>query len=819
MSSPDSSDPLFNAEDPSHPTVPLGFAPPEPDLTVSGSTAALPVTGGTGLESVGAHPSSVNLTGQVDPRIGTELGRYQLIQLLGRGGMGLVYQAFDPVLKRSVAAKILSEWKSDDPESQARFLREAQAVARLNHPNVVSIYEINDQPPHRSLVLEYVDGGSLADLMREGPVPWREATRLMEQACRGLTVAHKANLIHRDLKPGNLLVSRTGVVKLTDFGLAKDAGLLSKDLTGEQKALGTPSYMSPEQCHAQPLDPRSDLYSLGATFYALLTGSGPFDDQGSPTSVMMAHCYRPTPDPSLKNQEVPAEVSRVVLKAMAKNPSDRYQSAEQMRRDLLKILKSDRTIRRKHGLSPKRELSDSADTGGPDTAAGWPGLLASRRTWLVAVVLGAGGLFAGSAGFAWLRSRNAFTGTRHTEGVSEGKASPLQGNPIKLGVLVSESGTLLTCELGTLQGLQQAAMVLNRSGGVLGRRLALVTANGRSRPEFFASEAERLAGAENVSAIFGCWSSPCRKAVKEVVEQRKVLLFYPTPFEGMELSPWIVYVGMTANQQILPVLDWCQKQGHRRLFLVGSDYVYPRAISEIIKDQMPHRDLEVVGESFVGLGQVEMQDTVEKIAQTRPSLILNLINGDSNVSFFRTLRAPGAPTRKIPALSFCLNSPSIRSIDPSNLAGDYFAGSYFESVPQSENEPFLEDFRSLFKPYRNPSNNVESAYAGLMLWAAAAEAAGSVDPHLVKAALPGLKISAPEGPIQVDPQTQYCSRFFRLARIDGAGRFEVVETSADPIVPAPYISTRNPEAWEQTLEGFRLGWDGHWQPEPQSNSA
>ena len=830
MASPTEPEPTsgVQGEHSPEPTERLEFIPPslessgvdtvkDVDLVAHPSSPPLRISGGG---SAGEFRSG----SRTDSRIGTVLGRLKIASLLGRGGMGTVYEAQDPILGRKVAIKLLSESKAEDPEAQARFLREARAVARLSHPNVVAIYEINDTPPDRYLVLEYVDGGSLADALKDGPISWREATREIEQACRGLTVAHKAKLIHRDLKPANLLRSTHGIVKLTDFGLVKETGLKGVDLTQDNKTLGTPSFMSPEQCHAQPLDVRSEIYSLGATYYALLTGVAPYDDQGSSTGVMMGHCYKPTPDPRARNPELPAEVSHIVLKAMAKRPEERYQTAEEMRCDIQKVLKRSKN-ETTQGKPRARGagISGSGQTG----ATGW-GIpsISSRRAWLTATVA-AGSFLAGSAGVTWARRRrkpglmvSQETGGESTTGpAATASQSAGSQSPIKIGLLASESGTLMACESGTIQGIQLAVKRINQQGGVLGRPILAVTGNGRSRPEVFAEEADRLISAEGVNALFGCWSSACRKAVKEVVERRSALLFYPTPFEGLELSPWIVYVGNSANQQVLPALEWCREVGKRRLFLVGSDYVYPRAVLAIIQDQLPGLGCELVGDAFVRLGQIDMTVPVEQIRQARPDLILNLINGDSNVSFFRSLREAGILAETTPSLSFCLNSGSIRAIDPELLAGDYFAGSYFESLLQTENAAFLGEFRTAYGPSRVPTDSTETAYASVLLWAAAVEAAQSLDPAMVRQAVRNQSISAPEGPIRVDASTQYCSRFFRLAQIDSDGRYRVLKSSSDLIQPIPFPPSRTPEAWEQTLKQLRQGWNGNWQAESSNTPA
>lgn len=267
--------------------------------------------------------NGVGAVSEHQAEVGGSVGKYQLRRLIGCGGMGDVYEAFDPVLNRTVAVKLLRE-AHEDTESYQRLVAEAQSQAALNHPNIITVYEAGTAGVSGFIAMELADSGSLADRVeREGRLPWREAFRLMAEACRGLTAAHKEGVIHRDIKPANLLIAGSGVVKLADFGLAKPA---ARTHTAGQLA-GTPHFMSPEQCKSEPIDARSDIYALGATLFALLTGEKPFSDSESPMQVMFAHCERPAPEPRDWDTAIPAKVSAVVKRAMAKQPDERFESA------------------------------------------------------------------------------------------------------------------------------------------------------------------------------------------------------------------------------------------------------------------------------------------------------------------------------------------------------------------------------------------------------------------------------------------------------------------------------------------------------------
>lgn len=258
------------------------------------------------------------------------LGKYVLKSRLGKGGMGVVYLATDTRLKRDVALKVLSKSLASNADAVQRFLQEARAAAQLNHPNVVMVHDVDQQRGHCFLVMELVTGGTAQERMSLGPLSWVEATRTIADACRGLAAAHQAGLIHRDIKPSNLIRTADGIIKLADFGLAKvpDETKTSGPVTRSGAILGTPQYMSPEQCSGEPVDARSDIYSLGATYFALLTGEPPYVET-QPLQIMFAHCSKPVPDPRSRRPDVPAACAEVVMRALAKQRAERFKSADE----------------------------------------------------------------------------------------------------------------------------------------------------------------------------------------------------------------------------------------------------------------------------------------------------------------------------------------------------------------------------------------------------------------------------------------------------------------------------------------------------------
>jgi Leucine-rich repeat (LRR) protein len=284
------------------------------------------------------RPPSSGGAAPVDRRIGSLLGNFQIVGILGEGGMGVVYEAVDRFIERRVALKVLPDGLAKDPKALKRFLAEAKSAGKLNHPNAVAIHQVGEQAGTYFIVMELVRGGSARDFINgRGPFNWPEATRITADVCRALYAAHQVGLVHRDIKPSNIMRASDGTVKLADFGLAKQAdggGVLS----AAGVAVGTPEYMSPEQCYGRPLDGRTDIYSLGATFFTLLTGRSPYGGRPGVVETMQAHCSDPIPDPRMFNPSVPDAVAEIVFRAMAKKPADRHQTIAEMLAELEAVL-------------------------------------------------------------------------------------------------------------------------------------------------------------------------------------------------------------------------------------------------------------------------------------------------------------------------------------------------------------------------------------------------------------------------------------------------------------------------------------------------
>jgi tRNA A-37 threonylcarbamoyl transferase component Bud32 len=259
--------------------------------------------------------------------IGAKIGSYEIVDKIGDGGMGVVYKARDTQLDRLVAVKALNPELSGNPVLMERFHSEARAQAKLNHPNLATVYAFLEQDGVAYMVMEFVDGETFHGMIvRRGPIPAAEAVPLFRQALAGIGYAHRMGIVHRDIKPSNIMLNRDGIVKVMDFGLAKVAG--SHGLTRTGVRLGTAYYMSPEQVLVKPVDARSDIYSLGVTLYEMLAGQVPFD-AASEFEILNDHVNTPPPPPSRPYAQIPPGIESAVLKALAKEPEQRFQSAEQ----------------------------------------------------------------------------------------------------------------------------------------------------------------------------------------------------------------------------------------------------------------------------------------------------------------------------------------------------------------------------------------------------------------------------------------------------------------------------------------------------------
>jgi urea transport system substrate-binding protein len=383
--------------------------------------------------------------------------------------------------------------------------------------------------------------------------------------------------------------------------------------------------------------------------------------------------------------------------------------------------------------------------------------------------------------------------------------------PIRIGILHSSTGTMAASELPLIDAEQMAIDEINENGGLLGRPLQAVVADGESDPAVFAREAARLIRNERVSAIFGTWTSASRKAVEKVVEDRDSLLFYPVQYEGLETSEHVVYLGAVPNQQILPALRWSLASFGPRFFLVGSDYVFPRAAHEIIRAQLARWGAQVVGERYVPLGSPDMQDAVSAIAASRPDVVINTLNGDSNIAFFEAMGRAGLTSSTTPVLSFSIAEEELQYLPRGTAEGQYAAWTYFQSIPGGGNQRFIARFRDRYGAQRVTSDPIEAAYVGVHLFADAVAAAGTDDAAVVREQLRDRTIRAPDGMWLLDGRNLHTWKTPRVGRIRADGQFDVVWSSDRPIAPEPFPALRSPQEWTTFMNRLQAGWGGRWE--------
>jgi serine/threonine protein kinase len=259
--------------------------------------------------------------------LGKTLGQYQLVEQIGKGGMATVYKAYQPSLSRYVAVKVLPAYYAHEEGFAERFIREAKAIARLDHPNILPVYDFGKEGDISYIVMKYIPAGTLRDKLGR-PMSPAQALEIIEQIAGALDNAHEQGILHRDIKPSNILIDSRDWVYLSDFGLAKMVEG-SVQLTGSGVGVGTPSYMSPEQGQGQPVDGRTDVYALGVILFEMLTGQVPYEAE-TPMAVVIKHVTDPVPLPRQMNPNIPETVEQVLLKALAKDREHRFASAGDM---------------------------------------------------------------------------------------------------------------------------------------------------------------------------------------------------------------------------------------------------------------------------------------------------------------------------------------------------------------------------------------------------------------------------------------------------------------------------------------------------------
>jgi urea transport system substrate-binding protein len=362
----------------------------------------------------------------------------------------------------------------------------------------------------------------------------------------------------------------------------------------------------------------------------------------------------------------------------------------------------------------------------------------------------------------------------------------LADGTVKVGVLQSLSGTMAISEVPLEDAELLAIEQINAKGGVLGKTITPVEEDGASDPSTFAQKATKLLQEDKVVTVFGGWTSSSRKAMLPVFQRLHGLLWYPVQFEGNECSPNIMYSGAQPNQQALPALTWAEQKGYKKIFLIGSDYVYPRTANLILKKHIEHDGLTLSGEEYVPLGGTDFSSIVAEIQKAGPDIIINTLNGDSNVSFFKQMAAAGMTPDKLPVMSFSIAEPEAKAMGPSLLAGSFTSWNYFQSLPGATNADFVAAYKAKYGADSVVDDPMVHGYVDVMEWADAVTKAGTFDPKAVRDAAVALGFEgSPLGQVKFAPNQSMVQTGY-IGELQPDGQFKIIWSSPGPIVPVPY---------------------------------
>jgi urea transport system substrate-binding protein len=274
-----------------------------------------------------------------------------------------------------------------------------------------------------------------------------------------------------------------------------------------------------------------------------------------------------------------------------------------------------------------------------------------------------------------------------------------------------------------------------------------------------------------------------------VFERNKALLWYPVQYEGLESSPYIFYTGATTNQQIVPGLDYLKEKGKKKIFLVGSDYVFPRTANKIIKAYAAANGMEIKGEEYAPLGYTDFSTIVSKVKSADADAVFNTLNGDSNVAFFKEYKNAGLTADAMPVLSVSIAEEEVGGIGIDNIAGHLVAWNYYQTTDTPANKTFVAAYKAKYGQNRVTDDPIEAGYVQVYLWAAAVEKAGTTEVEAVKKAADGITFDAPEGKVTIDGETQHIYKTARIGVIEANGLIKEVSSSPAPIKPDPYLKS------------------------------
>ena len=538
-----------------------------------------------------------------------KIARYEIKSELGRGGMATVYLGYDDRFDREVAIKVLPAEFLHDPQFSVRFHREAKTIAKLEHSAIVPVYDVGEADGLPFFVMRLMDGGSLDDVLEKGDLPIREAARMISVLAPALDEAHRQGIIHRDLKPGNILFDHAGQPYLSDFGIAKTSDAQT-NVTGSA-IIGTPAYMSPEQAQGMEIDGRSDLYTLGAIVYRMLSGARPYQGD-TPMSMAIKHITEPPPDILQDKSNLPVSTANFIYRAMAKNPDERFQTAVELA-EALNLLAEDEFAKLP---APAKTMFSRTKISSPRKKAVAPAKKKKPIGWIVAgiaiILLGGAGLL---SKFLFPASSPELSSTPTAEAIAQATATeaalPEASPTVEAAPSEIPSPTLPPEPVGppVLGGADKIAFVANNNVWMMnvdGNELEQLTTDGTVK-----SNLQWLPDGETLTYIAGkcVWSIDVPNGVVDIVSCYNSAEY----LEGFSVSPDSQYVALSMNREmyILPFDLAVLKDATTRAKLFALSGCYFDNLS--VKDALWSEDSKMVALKFLGVSGNSRVDMVRVV--------------------------------------------------------------------------------------------------------------------------------------------------------------------------------------------------------------
>ncbi len=363
------------------------------------------------------------------------------------------------------------------------------------------------------------------------------------------------------------------------------------------------------------------------------------------------------------------------------------------------------------------------------------------------------------------------------------------GEPWSVGVLCSQTGVTSVIERGQLQGTLIALEEINANGGVNGHEVVPIIYDPKSVPSNFACYAYRLLTEDNITMIFGCYTSSSRKAVLPVVERHNGLLWYPTLYEGFEYSPNIIYTGAAPNQNSAKLVQYLIEKYGTRFYLVGSDYIYPRESNRIMRELLAVHGGTVIGERYIDLraGRLDFKPVIREVVQLQPDVIFSTVVGESTAFFYQSYSEAGFDPRTMPIASLSTCEAEIKLMGADVGEGHLTVAPYFESVDTEANRSFVSNYKARFGDDEQTNMCVEAAYFQVHVFAKALAQANSMDPDVLRPMVLGCDFEAPQGHIAINEKNNHTALWTRIARANRSGGFDIVRESRVPLEPDPYM--------------------------------